>query len=179
MLTRSSYGGGGGYGGGGDLSGAVEHAQYHGGDSGDASMYSNVAGRLGQNHQQIGSQPIDEQRTLYLNNSPHSKMLTLPDHVQSHQQFYGGGGGGGSSSGGGQPASSSAMGSAAAMQALKMYTGGGTGNTQAGNSQNAFVGMAMGQASKLFDQQSASGNVASGASKESAIQQAAESALQM
>lgn len=71
------------------------------------------------------------------------------------------------------------MGSAAAMQALKMFSGGQSGNTHEGNSQNAFVGMAMGQASKLFDQQSANGNVESGASKESVIQQAAESALKM
>jgi hypothetical protein len=98
--------------------------------------------------------------------------LTLPDAVQSHQQFYGGGGGG-------QQASTNSMGSAAAMQALKMFSGGGSGNSQAGNSQNAFVGMAMGQASKLFDQQSASGNVAQGADKESVIQHAAESALKM
>lgn len=71
------------------------------------------------------------------------------------------------------------MGSAAAMQALKMFSGGGSGNTQSGNSQNAFVGMAMAQASKLFEQQSAQGNVQSGASKESAIQQAGEMALKM
>jgi hypothetical protein len=71
------------------------------------------------------------------------------------------------------------MGSAAAMQALKMFSGGGSGNSQAGNSQNAFIGMAMGQASKLFDQQASSGNLAAGASKESAVQQAAEMALKM
>jgi hypothetical protein len=41
------------------------------------------------------------------------------------------------------------MGSAAAMQALKMFTGGQSGNSQGGNSQNAFIGMAMGQASKV------------------------------
>jgi hypothetical protein len=71
------------------------------------------------------------------------------------------------------------MGSAAAMQALKMFSGGGSGQSQGGNSQNAFVGMAMGQAAKLFDSQSSQGNVASGASKESAIQQAGEMALKM
>lgn len=69
------------------------------------------------------------------------------------------------------------MGSAAAMQALKMFSGGG-GDSQSG-SQNNFIGMAMGQASKLFDQQSSQGNVASGASKESAIQEAGEMALKM
>jgi len=70
------------------------------------------------------------------------------------------------------------MGSAAAMQALKMFTEGGGGDSLSGG-QNAFIGMAMGQASKLFDQQSSQGNVSSGASKQSAIQQAAEIALKM
>jgi len=37
------------------------------------------------------------------------------------------------------------MGSAAAIQALKMFTGGESGNSQSGNSQNAFIGMAMAQ----------------------------------
>jgi hypothetical protein len=71
------------------------------------------------------------------------------------------------------------MGSAAALQALKMFTGGQSGNTSQGNSQNAFVGMAMAQASKLFDKQAGQGNVASGNSKESAVQQAGEMALKM
>jgi hypothetical protein len=71
------------------------------------------------------------------------------------------------------------MGAAAAMQALRMFTSGGSGQTQSGNSQNAFIGMAMSQASKLFDQQSAQGNVASGANKQSAVQQAGEMALKM
>lgn len=71
------------------------------------------------------------------------------------------------------------MGSAAAMQALKMFSGGSNGDKQDQNSQNAFVGMAMAQASKLFDQQSAEGNVASEASKESAVEKAGEMALKM
>ena len=56
----------------------------------------------------------------------------------------------------------------AAMQALKHFTGGGGGQGQGGGlgggvggGQNQFVGMAMAQASKLFDQQSAQGNVVS------------------
>jgi len=118
-------------------------------------MFSNVLGRLGQNQHQIASQGVNEQSA-----------------VQSHQQFFGGGSGN-------QPANSGAMGSAAAMQALKMFTGGQSGNSQGGNNQNAFIGMAMGEASKLFEQQSSQGNVASGASKESAIQEAAEMALKM
>ena len=53
------------------------------------------------------------------------------------------------------------MGGAAAMQALKMFTGGGGGGgqqSQGGGGQSQFLGMAMGQASKLFDSQSAAGN---------------------
>jgi len=151
-----NYGGGGGYGGDEDLSGAAHHAQQHAGDSGDSGIFSSVLSALGQNKQNIGNSHLDEQHA-----------------VQSHQQFYGNGGGSG------QQADSGSMGSAAAMQALKMFTGGQSGNSQGGNGQNAFVGMAMGQASKLFDKQSAQGNVASGASKESAIQQAGEMALKM
>jgi hypothetical protein len=60
-----------------------------------------------------------------------------------------------------------------------MFTGGQSGGSQQGNSQNAFVGMAMAEASKLFDNQSSQGNVSSGASKESAVQQAGEMALKM
>ena len=60
------------------------------------------------------------------------------DAVQSHQQFFGGGSGN-------EQANSGSMGSAAAIQALKMYTGGQSGNSQSGNSQNAFIGMAMAQ----------------------------------
>jgi hypothetical protein len=42
------------------------------------------------------------------------------------------------------------------MQALKMFTGGQAAGQ--GSQQNAFMGMAMGEAAKLFDKQSAQGN---------------------
>jgi hypothetical protein len=69
------------------------------------------------------------------------------------------------------------------MQALKMFSGGGggqggQGSQGGGNSQSQFMGMAMSQASKLFDQQSANGNVQSGANKQSAIESAAKMAFQ-
>jgi hypothetical protein len=63
------------------------------------------------------------------------------------------------------------------MQALKMFTGGQGGS--GGNQQNAFIGMAMSQAAKLFDQQSAAGNTHPSASKQDAISSAAQTALQM
>lgn len=68
------------------------------------------------------------------------------------------------------------MGSAAAMQALKMFTSGQAGGS---NSQSQLIGLAMGEASKLFDSQASQGRVASGSSKESAVKQAGEMALKM
>jgi hypothetical protein len=59
-----------------------------------------------------------------------------------------------------------------------MFTSGGGGG-QGQGSQNQFVGMAMSEASKLFDQQSSQGQVASGADKQSAINSAAKMALSM
>ena len=68
--------------------------------------------------------------------------------------------------------SSNSIGSAAAMNALKQHQqGGGVGG------QNQFIGMAMAEASKLFDQQS--GGQGSGANKQSAIQSAAMQAVKM
>ncbi|KAF2674325.1 hypothetical protein BT63DRAFT_419621 [Microthyrium microscopicum] len=66
------------------------------------------------------------------------------------------------------------------MQALKNFTGGNpqAAQSQSGSSQNDFMGMAMGEAAKLFDQQSAQGNTG-GASKNDVVQQAGAMALKM
>jgi hypothetical protein len=64
------------------------------------------------------------------------------------------------------------------MQALKMFSG-GQGGSSGGGSQNQFIGMAMAQASQLFDQQSAAGNTHPSATKESAVSSAAQMALKM
>ena len=63
-----------------------------------------------------------------------------------------------------------------------MFTGGGSGSggmgsQGGGNSQSQFVGLAMSEASKLFDQQSSQGGVSG--SKESTVQQAGAMALKM
>ena len=70
------------------------------------------------------------------------------------------------------------------MQALKMFGGGqgssgSAGGGGGGGGQNAFVGMAMGQAAKLFDQQSSQGNTHPDATKQDAIAQAGQMAMQM
>lgn len=46
------------------------------------------------------------------------------------------------------------------MQALKMFSSGQSGGSSGGD-QNAFIGMAMSQAAKLWEQKNSSGNVVS------------------
>jgi hypothetical protein len=96
-------------------------------------------------------------------------------YILGHQQLY-------QQGGGGQQHDANSLGAGAAMQALKMFSGGGAGqggqgSQGGGNSQSQFIGMAMSQASKLFDQQSANGNVQSGTDKQSAITSAAQMAF--
>lgn len=168
--------GGGGYGGGGgagpgnnlnfqgggaqaDFDGAMSHAQQHGsGHRDEEGMFSSVLNHLKGNQSRISEGDVDEQGM-----------------VSAHQSMYG------NQSGGGH--GSETVGAGAAMQAFKMFTGSGQGSGSGGGGggggQNAFVGMAMGQASKLFDQQSSQGNLDPSASKESAVQKAGEMAFKM
>ncbi|KAI9893434.1 MAG: hypothetical protein M1814_006731 [Vezdaea aestivalis] len=99
--------------------------------------------------------------------------------VQAHQAMYSGGGAQQQQQQQQQQASSETVGAGAAVQALKMFTGGGHGGGGQGQGQGQFVGMAMAQASKLFDRQSEQGNVQSDARKEDAVAHAAKVALGM
>ncbi|EAQ93686.1 hypothetical protein CHGG_01921 [Chaetomium globosum CBS 148.51] len=116
-----------------------------------------------------------------LQDKPKAKLeeedLDEDDAVQSHRQFFGFGGDSGAAQP--TPASTSSLGSAAAMQALKMFTSSDAGAAAPPQSQNAFVGLAMAQAAKLFDAQASQGNVEAGADKQSAVRKAGEMALKM
>lgn len=92
--------------------------------------------------------------------------------MDQHKKLYGG------EDDGSTAHDSSSMGNAAALQALKMFASGGS-DSSAGSSKSEFIGLAMAEASKLFEQQSAAGKVSSDTSKESAVQQAGEMALKM
>lgn len=123
-----------------DYSGAMSHAQQHSYGAGDDSMFSNVLGNLKGNKSRYENEDVDEGQM-----------------VGAHQAMYGGGGEN-------RQHGSETVGAGAAMQALKMFNGGGGGEGsghQGGGGQNAFVGMAMGQASKLFDEQSSQGKLVS------------------
>lgn len=62
-------------------------------------------------------------------------------------------------------------------QAMKMFNQGSSGGGKSG--QNQMIGIAMGEAAKLFDQQSSQGNAPSGLNKQDVVGQAAKMALQM
>lgn len=57
--------------------------------------------------------------------------------------------------------------------------GGGAGGGAGAGGQAQMISLAMQEASKLFDSQSAQGNIAGGADKQSAVQSAAKMAMQM
>lgn len=136
MSSGTSYGGGGL----GDLlndfSGIEKHASHHAGDSGDRSIFSSALSMIQQNSGQLQNEGVDEEHA-----------------VKAHKKYYGGKHGGGGGGDGGE-ATSSGMGAAAAMQALKMFNSGGSSGGSSGGGSQEFMGMAMGQAAKLFGEAS-------------------------
>ncbi|KAI0506901.1 hypothetical protein F5B22DRAFT_427446 [Xylaria bambusicola] len=137
-----------------DWRGAADHASQHAGDSGNADLFSNLLGSLGQKKQRLAEEDIDEDEAV----RTHKKYFQDDDDNDADDR---------------------SMGSAAAMQALKMFTSGQTGNTDKTSSQGAFVALAMAEASKLFDKKASQGKVSGDSSKESAVMQAGEMALKM
>ncbi|KAJ9210641.1 hypothetical protein DTO166G4_7784 [Paecilomyces variotii] len=134
-----------------DYSGAVSHAQRHDDDSDqNSSFFSQAASFLSQNKDRFSSNTdIDEEQA-----------------VKAHKSLYGGSGDSD------QQHSSQSVGAGAAIEALKKFTQGSSGG---GDDKSQLIGLAMAQASKLWDQQ---GGNASG-DKQSAINSAAEMALKM
>ncbi|KAF7506625.1 hypothetical protein GJ744_011557 [Endocarpon pusillum] len=161
--SGGSYGGG-GYGGGSsgyDQDEAIKHARQHGNEE-DGNLFSQAMSFLG--HKKDDDDDDDDE-------------INEQKMVGAHQQLYGN-----QSTHG--PQDSKSLGAGAVMQALKMFTGGGAGaggmgSQGGGNSQSQFIGMAMAQAGRLYDQQNGQGNVASGADKQSAVNAAAKLALKM
>jgi hypothetical protein len=87
-----------------------------------------------------GSSPLDEASFI----QAHQAVYNVNNSSENQQQT---------------PHTTPCIGMAAAMNALKTFTSGG--ETE-GNSQAAFIGHAMAQAGKLFDEQHSAGNVVSG-----------------
>jgi hypothetical protein len=138
--------GGGGGGGGaashGGFPNALHHAQHHSSASTSPSLFSTALQHLGQMQKTHDEAPAVDDSAF----------------VSAHQKIYSGSGSG-SGSGDTQAHGAPTLGMAAAMNALKTFTAGGQEGKGSGNSQGEFIGLAMAQASKLFDEQSHAGNV--------------------
>ncbi|KAG5939885.1 hypothetical protein E4U59_002808 [Claviceps monticola] len=132
---------------------ALKMAQQHaaGAIAGGSDLFANIMSAVGQRQGKLQSEEIDEQ-----------------DAVKKHQQAYQNDGKG----------DSSTLGTAAAMQALKQFTQ-SSHSASSTSGQGAFLGMAMTEASKLFDDKAAQGKVQGGASKENVVQHAVETAMKM
>lgn len=72
--------------------------------------------------------------------------------MKAHQSLYGSGGSG-------EKYDEKSLGAGAAMQALKMFTSGQGDSGSGGHDQNKFIGIAMAQAGKLWEEQNQGGNV--------------------
>ncbi|OJD32941.1 beta-flanking protein [Diplodia corticola] len=131
---------------------AEKHAATHAEGSGDSSLFSTALGLLSGKKQSLKEEDLDED-----------------DAVNQHRKFYGG-------ESHESQATEGNLGAAAAMQALKLFNSSSGGGS---SSKSEFLGLAMAQASKLFDEQSAQGKTDSSASKQGAVQQAAQMALKM
>ncbi|KAF8245895.1 hypothetical protein K440DRAFT_662417 [Wilcoxina mikolae CBS 423.85] len=148
--------GSGGYGYSSDYSGAKEHAERNA-SSGNSSLFSTALGFLSGKEKDLERDDVDE-----------------GEYVRNHKDLY-------EEDGGRGQKDSKSLGQAAALQALKKFTGGsGSGSSSgAGKDQNAFIGLAMAEAVKLFDTQKSKGNVASGETKQDVVSQAAQFALKL
>jgi hypothetical protein len=133
-----------------DFRTAKDEAAARAGSSGSNDLFSSILGSIGQNKSRIQNEDLDE-----------------ADAVRKHKKAY---------DGNDSDADEDSLGTAAAIQALKLFNKGETGGKQ---SQGAFIGLALSEASKLFDNKSAEGKVSSSASKESTIQKAGEVAMKM
>ena len=131
------------------LASAQHHSSSSSSSSEDSTIFSSALGFLSGERHKISNEDLDEQ-----------------DAISSHQKIYS------SNSEGGGGHDSDTIGKGAAMQALKLFTTGGGGHGQGmgghgagmgvgsqggGSSEGKFIGMAMAQASKLFDEQHGGG----------------------
>lgn len=116
-------------------------------------MFSQIMGAVGQRKDELAKEDIDE------------------DEAQrKHEQVYNDD----------AKHDENSLAAAAAMQAFKKFQNGqGGGGDSAKDSQSSMVSMALSEASKLFDDKSASGKVPAGADKQSVLQKAGEMAMKL
>lgn len=122
-----------------EFSSVLSHAQSHHGSSDNESnnaLFNGALSMLDSRKDEFsdsGAYEVDEER-----------------YMRAHDSLSSGGGEGGHGS--------EDVGTGAAMQALKMFTSGGEGEG-GGMDKNRFIGMAMAQAGKVWDEKNESGSV--------------------
>ncbi|POS86441.1 hypothetical protein EPUL_001525, partial [Erysiphe pulchra] len=167
-----------------DLTSAAIHATKHAGNSEEAVTFSRVVCSLGKIKQSTSKDLDINAQEFSINNRNDNLEAAELQHIFFPLLL--------SPSPPRIKATSSEMGIAAAIQALKMITGVQSGENKntyvclspiipqgSSNNMNALVGIAMAEASMLFEAQKEQDNLARGASKEKAIYEAGEKALQM
>lgn len=120
-----------------DFNPAVRYAESHANTSGgDTSLFTSALSFLNENKHRLSSDSeINEQEMIH-----------------AHQSLYGDGGEER------RQHDSTSVGAGAAMQALKLFTTSSEGE-KSGMDKNAFIGMAMAQAKKMFEEKEARGEV--------------------
>lgn len=99
-------------------------------------MFSQIIGAIGQKKGTLQSEDIDEEGGSRPPDASGSSQLTTLDAVKKHKKQYDDD----------DDADEDSLGAAAALQALKMFNKGETGEKQ---SKGAFLGLAMSEASKV------------------------------
>jgi hypothetical protein len=118
-----------------DFSSAAQHAQEHHDSGASGSLFNSALNFIKERKSQYNDSEVDEEHA-----------------VNSHQAMYGSGSGSGQHD-------SQTLGAGAAMQALKMFTGGSSSGSDGGMDKNKLIGLAMAQAGKLWEEKNSSGNV--------------------
>ncbi|TGZ82038.1 hypothetical protein EX30DRAFT_339944 [Ascodesmis nigricans] len=125
-------------------------------DSDDGSLFSKVRDLLSGKEKELRDEDLDEERL-----------------VKSHKDVY--------RDSGSSKTTGNGIAEAAALQALKMFTGGGSEKKKEEKvaSQGDFVTLAMKEAVSMFDKQKAQGNLRDDAKKDDVVTMAAKIALKL
>ncbi|KAH0544213.1 hypothetical protein FGG08_001658 [Glutinoglossum americanum] len=117
---------------------ALHHAQHHSSSSTPPCLFTTALHHLGQIQKQHSGSPHSVDESAFV--SAHQTVYNQQGSQQTEQH------------------AAPTLGMAAAMNALKTFTSHGEGGGKS-NSQSEFIGLAMAQAGKLFDEQSHAGKV--------------------
>ncbi|KAK7223632.1 hypothetical protein V2G26_011635 [Clonostachys chloroleuca] len=134
-----------------DFRTAKQEASQRAGSSGNSELFHSIISSIGQKQGKLADEDIDEQDAI----NKYKKSYVDKDEDEENEK---------------------SLGTAAAMHALKLFNNGETGDKQG---KGAFLGLALSEASKLFEDKASAGKVTSGTSKESVVQQAGEVAMKM